>query len=168
MASLIGTLARKYAAMPLEPLVQQIANQLRNKSLADLITLRFLVTKMSGIDVSQDMSEVQVACLGGGPLMQAEAIDVTRILHPPPPSNDQERLNRGKPKATDKAEKSKARLLQALQKSELALPLVVAIAQARASCIFVARDNLGHTKQLGLAFDDVRYGGSRFPIGTAF
>ena len=142
--------------MPLEPLVQQIGNQLKRQSLADLITLKQLISKMSGIEIAQDMTKAQVACLAGGALMQREAIDLTQIRHPAPPTDDNERMTRGRPKKSPIFENSKQRLLQALQSSGLTLPILVAIVQAREACVFVATENLGHTKQLGLAFDDVR------------
>ena len=141
--------------MPLEPLVQQIANQLKKQSLADLITLKQLISKMSGIEIAQDQTKAQVACLAGGPLMQVEAIDLTQIHFPPPPTDENERTTRGRPKKAMVYENSRTRLLQALQNSNLTFPLLVSIAQAREACVFVATENLGHTKQLGLAFDDV-------------
>lgn len=155
VSSFIGRLAKRYTAMPLEPLVQQIGNQLKRQSLADLITLKQLISKMSGIEVAQDLTKAQVACLAGGPLMQREAIDLTQIRHPPPPTDDNERMSRGRPKKPPVYDNSRHRLIQALQSSGLTLPILVAIAQAREACIFVATENLGHTKQLGLAFDDV-------------
>lgn len=155
VSAFIGRLAKRYTAMPLEPLVQQIGNQLKRQSLADLITLKQLISKMSGIEVAQDLTKAQVACLAGGPLMQREAIDLTQIRFPPPPTDDNERMNRGRPKKPPVYDNSKQRLLQALQNSGLTLPILVAIAQAREACVFVATENLGHTKQLGLAFDDV-------------
>ncbi|KAG7531987.1 hypothetical protein FFLO_03926 [Filobasidium floriforme] len=154
VSSFIGRLAKRYTAMPLEPLMQQIGNQLKRQSLADLITLKQLISKMSGIEVAQDLTKAQVACLAGGPLMQREAIDLTQIRHPPPPTDDNERMSRGRPKKPPVYDNSRHRLIQALQSSGLILPILVAIAQAREACIFVATENLGHTKQLGLAFDD--------------
>jgi THO complex subunit 2 len=141
--------------MPLEPLVQQIGNQLKRQSLADLITLKQLISKMSGIEVAQDMTDAQLKCLAGGALMQREAIDLTQIRFPAPPTDDNERLTRGRPKKQLVYDNSRARLLQALRNSGLILPILVAIAQARAACIYVATENLGHTKQLGLTFDEV-------------
>ena len=141
--------------MPLGPLVQQIGNQLKRHSLADMIILKQLISKMSGIEVAQDLTKAQVACLAGGALMQKESIDLTQIRHPPPPTDDNERMMRGKPKKQQYFEGSRGRLVSALQKSGLTLPLLVAIGQAREACVFIATEALGHTKQLALAFDEV-------------
>lgn len=144
--------------MDLVPVIQQIANQLKNRSLADLITLKHLISKMSGIDPLHDISNHQIACFSGGPLLSAEGANATRSLNDEPPRTDIEKASalrtKKQPKKRANYDSSTKRLVGALQSTSLALPILIAIAQARKSCVFTAGESSRHTKQLGLSFDE--------------
>ena len=61
-----GALCRKYPhAMELAGLLQFLSNQLKGNNSLDLVVLKELVAKMSGIEVLEDMSESQLRAQAG-------------------------------------------------------------------------------------------------------
>lgn len=118
---------------------------------------------MSGIEPLQNVADSQVACFGGGPLLGAEGIDVTRPNDPEPPKGEAERTawskSDKKPEKKTSLEKSTRKLLSALLSTNLAQPILVSIAQARRALIFSAGDLASQTKQLSVNFDEVSIGG---------
>ena len=73
LASFAGAFYRKYVSMDCTPLLQYLANRLKQDNVTDLIVLSELVLKMSGIEPAGELSESQMAALSGGPLLQTEA-----------------------------------------------------------------------------------------------
>lgn len=158
VATFIGEIASKHAAMDLKPVIQQIANQLKTRSLADLITLKQLISNMSGIDPLENISKQQIECFSGGPILFAEGANATRSLNDEPPRTEVERSaaerSKKQPKKRAIFDGSTKRLAAALSDTNMTLPILVAIAQARKSCIFTAGESSRHTKQLALSFDE--------------
>lgn len=158
VATFIGEIASKHAAMDLKPVIQQIANQLKTRSLADLITLKQLISNMSGIDPLENVSKQQIECFSGGPILFAEGANATRSLNDEPPRTEVERTaaerSKKQPKKRAIFDGPTKRLAAALAETNMTLPILVAIAQARKSCIFTAGESSRHTKQLALSFDE--------------
>ena len=60
LSSFCGNLYKKYPSVELVGLLQYIANTLKSGQSLQLLLLRDLVTKMSGIDVLEDLSQEQL------------------------------------------------------------------------------------------------------------
>ncbi len=160
VSTFVGVLSRSTDKLHLEPLLQLFANRLKAKSLADLIALQTLIYEMTGIEALHNISDTQVACFSGGPVLSEEGAQATRIEHTEPPRADADRAAQLKmdkrPERKLQYEKPTQRLISALVGSGLAQPILIAIAQLRKTSVFTATATARHTKQLSLKFDEVR------------
>lgn len=120
--------------MDVSYILQYILNQLLEGNPKDLIVLRELISKMTGVEPVSDLSDSQVVALGGGRTLQSEALNPTTAV---------EKKNATK--------RSSLRLKVALQDSSLAVPLLVAVAVQRQECVFGNED--APLKYLGNLFD---------------
>ena len=66
-----GTVFRKYS-IELTGLLQYVANQLKAGKNFDLLVLKEVVQKMSGIEISEEVTAAQLEALAGGELLKAE------------------------------------------------------------------------------------------------
>jgi hypothetical protein len=126
-----------------EPILQYIVNQLRNDVSNDLIVLRELIQSMAGIYPQANLTDEQVSCMGGGPVLRIEALA---------------KETRGSLSVNVQATgiaKTTQKLIAALMKSSLTVPLLVAVAQQRESCIFKVPEHDTHLKYLSNLFDEV-------------
>ena len=131
-------LFRRYSA-DLTPLLKYIVHQLHNGQTTEIIVLRELIWKMAGIEPLPSLSDAQVAAMAGGPILRIEAVAAaTRGA----------RLDPG-----DAVLKGPQRLGKALLESNLALPLLIQIAQQRQSCVFQAPN--AYLKSLASLYDTV-------------
>lgn len=138
IASFTGMLFRRYSA-DLTPLLKYIVHQLHNGQTTEIIVLRELIWKMAGIEPLPSLSDAQVAAMAGGPSLRIEAVaSATRGA----------RLDPG-----DAVLKGPQRLGKALLESNLALPLLIQVAQQRQSCVFQAPN--AYLKSLASLYDTV-------------
>ncbi|KAI0729395.1 transcription factor/nuclear export subunit protein 2-domain-containing protein [Fomitopsis betulina] len=136
IASFTGMLFRRYSA-DLTPLLKYIVHQLHNGQTTEIIVLRELIWKMAGIEPLPSLSDAQVAAMAGGPSLRIEAVaSATRGA----------RLEPG-----DAVLKGPQRLGKALLESNLALPLLIQVAQQRQSCVFQAPN--AYLKSLASLYD---------------
>ncbi|KZT71598.1 hypothetical protein DAEQUDRAFT_763816 [Daedalea quercina L-15889] len=136
IASFTGMLFRRYSA-DLTPLLKYIVHQLHNGQATEIIVLRELIWKMAGIEPLPSLSDVQVTAMAGGPTLRIEAVaSATRGA----------RLDPG-----DAILKGPQRLGKTLLESNLALPLLIQVAQQRQSCAFQAPN--AYLKSLASLFD---------------
>ena len=115
---LCGHLAKKYSAIELSALLQYLVNTLKDNQSLDLLVLKELITRMTGKESLEDMSDAQVEAMAGGETLRSEAINFNNDMAP-------------KARA-----KGVARLKEALQKGTLGgdpltVPLLVLIAHTR-------------------------------------
>ena len=137
LATFAGTLCKRWN-IDVSFILQYILNQLRDGNPKDLVVLRELISKMTGIEPVSDLSDSQVVALGGGRTLQNEAISPTTMA---------EKKNVTK--------RSTTRLKLALSDSGLAVPLLIAVALQRQECVF--GDDDAPLKYLGNLFDQVKY-----------
>lgn len=71
LAVFCGTVFRKYS-IDLTGLLQYVANQLKAGKNFDLLVLKEVVQKMSGIEISEEVTSAQLEALAGGELLRAE------------------------------------------------------------------------------------------------
>lgn len=133
LATFAGTLCKRWN-IDVSQILQYILNQLHDGNSKDLIVLRELITRMSGIEPVSDLSDSQVVALGGGRTLQTEALNPTTLVE-----------RKGATK------RSTARLKAALTDSNLVVPLLVAVALQRQDCIYGDED--APLKYLGNLFD---------------
>ncbi|KAG1874783.1 transcription factor/nuclear export subunit protein 2-domain-containing protein [Suillus subalutaceus] len=136
LASFTGMLFRRYSA-DLSPLLKYVVHQLYNGQTTEIVVLRELIWKMAGIEPLPSLSDSQIAAMAGGPALRIEAVaSTTRGA----------RLDPG-----DAVLKGPQRLGKTMLETNLALPLLIQVAQQRQSCVFKAPD--AHLKSLASLFD---------------
>ena len=138
LASFCGHLAKKYAGIELSALLQYLVNTLKDNQSLDLLVLKELITRMTGSEALEDVSESQAQAMAGGDVLRSEAINFN---------------NATPPKARAKGI---ARLRDALQRGAkggdpLTVPLLVLIAQCRQAIIFKTDSN--HLKLVSQLYD---------------
>lgn len=133
-------LFRRYNA-DLTPVLSYIVHQLHNGQTTEIIVLRELIWKMAGIEPLPSLSDAQIQAMAGGPVLRIEAVaSATRGA----------RLDAG-----EAVLRGPQRLAKGLLESDLALPLLIQVAQQRQSSIFKASD--AHLKSLASLYDAVSY-----------
>ena len=138
LASFTGMLFRRYSA-DLSPLLKYIVHQLYSGQTTEIVVLRELIWKMAGIEPLPTLSDSQIAAMAGGPTLRIEAVAS---------SARGARLDPG-----DAVLKGPQRLGKALLDSQLALPLLVQVAQQRQSAVYKIPD--AHLKSLASLYDAV-------------
>ncbi|OSX60384.1 hypothetical protein POSPLADRAFT_1058548 [Postia placenta MAD-698-R-SB12] len=136
LASFTGTLFRRYGA-DITALIKYIVHQLHNGQTTELIVLRELIWKMAGIEPLPSLSDSQIAAMAGGPTLRIEAVASTT-------RGSRLELN-------DIAQKAPRRLGYSLLETNLALPLLIQVAQQRQACIYQAPN--AHLKPLASLYD---------------
>ena len=131
-----GKVFRRYSVMSPTPILQYVAEQLRQSNPTDLIVLEQITSSMAGIVSDTNFNEAQVLAMAGGELLQAQTM--LQLLD-----------RRHESKTTAK------RLLQALTRPRLAGQLLVLIAQERQTCVFKIPEHNAHLKLLGNLFDEL-------------
>ncbi|KAK3257881.1 hypothetical protein CYMTET_33047 [Cymbomonas tetramitiformis] len=120
LAAFCGHVTRKYPAFHLTALMQLLCNQLKNNQSIDLLVLKEVLAKMTGVEVLSDLSDDQVAAMAGGEQLRTEALTFTMT---------------GSAKSL---QKGAARLKDALMSKDdpMAVPFLVLIGQQRTSILF--------------------------------
>ncbi|XP_030637187.1 THO complex subunit 2 [Chanos chanos] len=141
LASLCGAVFRKYP-IELAGLLQYVTNQLKAGKSFDLLILKEVVQKMSGIEITDDMTSEQLEAMTGGDLLRAEGGYFGQVRNMKKPSQ---------------------RLKEALLEHDLALPLCLLMAQQRHGVVF-SESQHKHLKLVGKLYDQchdtlVQFGG---------
>jgi THO complex subunit 2 len=157
LASFAGELCRRHSQMiDCRPILHYITNQLRAGNPKDLIILREIISAMTAIDPLANLSDNQVSAMGGSATLRSEAIHPTvpTLKAPPLPGVEV----RAEPIVEKRGvtNKSSVKLMTSLEEDGLVLPLLIAVAQARESCVFTVSEEDAHMKHLSSLFDSVR------------
>lgn len=131
-----GKIFKRYSVMSPTPILQYVAEQLRQSNTTDLIVLREITTSMAGIVSDTDFNDSQVQSMAGGELLQAQTM--LQILD-----------RRHESRTTAK------RLIKSLTDPRLAGQILVSISQARQTCVFKVSEPDAHLKLLGNLFDEI-------------
>ena len=131
-----GKIFKRYSVMSPTPIVQYVAEQLRQANSADLIVLEEITKSMAGIVSDSTFNEQQVLAMAGGSLLQAQTM--LQLLD-----------RRHESKVTAK------RLMKSLTDSKLAGQVLVSLAQERKTCIFKIEEQDAHPKLLGNLIDQL-------------
>lgn len=139
LASFTGQLCKKYSGLDLTALCQYVANQLKDGETVDLLVLKELISKMALIDTLEDLSDSQIESLAGGETLRLEAL--------------LSQLHRASPKPVQKCvRRLRAALFgQGGRNQQLAVPLLILIAQQKLASVFTAETR--HLKLLGEIVD---------------
>lgn len=149
-------MCKKYN-VELVPILQYISNQLKSKQGLDLLLLKEIVQKMTGVEAAEDMTTEQLDAMGGGELLRSEVSIYLRdhdiivsfynwfSLLP---------IQAGYFGQVRSAKKSGSRLREAISVNDLAVTLCILMAQQR-NCIVYEDTNLLHTKLVGKLYDQV-------------
>jgi len=131
LASFCGNILKKYS-IELSGLLQYVANQLKAGKSLDLLILKEVIQKMSGIEISDEVTNDQLEALQGGELLKAEAAYFGQIRN---------------------TKKSSTRLKESLINEGLAVPLCVLMAQQRSGVVFMKSSENMHLKLVGKLAD---------------
>nr|XP_002128581.1 THO complex subunit 2-like [Ciona intestinalis] len=130
LASFCGAIFKKYT-IELSGLLQYVANQLKAGKSLDLLIMKEVVQKMSGIEISEEITTDQLEALAGGEILKAEGGYFGQIRN---------------------TKKSSNRLKEALLEQNLALPLCLLMAQQRQGIVFHEGEDI-HLKLVGKLTD---------------
>lgn len=144
LANFTGAVVKKYP-IELPGLLQFITNQLKVNRCLDLLILKEIVQKMTGIDTTEEMTDEQLEALGGGELLKSEGGTFNQVRN---------------------IKKSTARLKDALLENGLAMALCILMSQQRNCIVFGASaggETGAHLKLIGKLYDQcqetlVQYG----------
>jgi len=110
---------------------------------------------MTGIDPLANLSDTQVAALGGGPNLRGEAVNPTVPTTKPPPQPGVEQRTQAPVEKRGLTTKSAPTLVASLEQEKMTLPLLIVVAQTRDKCLFTVPDEEAHMKHLSTLFDSV-------------
>lgn len=141
LSQFCGAVFKKYAT-EITGLLQYIANQLKAGKSLDLLVLKEVVQKMSGVEASDEITKPQLEALAGGELLKAECAYFGQIRNTRKPS---------------------MRLRDALMEGQLTIPLCLLIAQQRNAIVYV-EEQKRHLKLIGKLYDEcqdnlIQFGG---------
>ncbi|KAH7100543.1 transcription factor/nuclear export subunit protein 2-domain-containing protein [Auriculariales sp. MPI-PUGE-AT-0066] len=143
LASFTGSLCRRYPQIEQLHVLQYIVNRLREDQINDIILLRELIAKSTGINPVEDLSSDAIVALTGGTTLRIEATASS---------------SRGilVDKATIQT-KATERLVAALQQhdSQLGRALLVLTARQSRSCVFLQKE-VRYLKSLSTLYDAVQ------------
>ena len=139
LASFSGQLLRRWAT-PLDPqhLLRFVLHRLNNREAVEVVVLKELILNMAGIEPVENLSEGQITALTCGPTVAIEALASS---------------TRGALQARP-LDRPTEKLMTALVKNDLAVPLLILLAQHRQSYVF--RTHNASLKTLSSLFDEVR------------
>merc|ERR1719468_911185 len=130
LAMFCGAVYKKYN-IELTGLLQYVANQLKAKNSLDLLIVKEVVNKMGGIEAVEEMTAEQLEAFSGGELLRQEAGNFNQVKN---------------------TRKSSQRLKECLMEMNLAVPLVLLMAQ-QGSCVVYQETEEAHLKLVGKLFD---------------
>jgi len=141
LSQFCGAVFKKYPT-DITGLLQYIANQLKAGKSLDLLVLKEVVQKMSGVEANDEITPSQLEALAGGELLKAEGAYFGQIRNTRKPS---------------------MRLRDALMEGKLTLPLCLLIAQQRNAIVYVEEQSR-HLKLIGKLYDQcqdnlIQFGG---------
>ena len=131
-----GKVFKRYSFMNPTPIVQYVADQLRQGNSTDLIVLEEITKSMAGIISDTNFNEAQIIAMGCGDLLQAQTM--LQLLD-----------RRHESKTTAK------RLMKSLTESRLAGQVLILLAQERQTGVFKIEEQNAHPKLLGNLFDQL-------------
>lgn len=130
LASFCGAVFKKYS-IDLTGLLQLVANQLKAERSLDLLVLKEIVQKMTGIESTEQATQDQLEAMCGGELLKAEGGYFHQLRN---------------------TKKSSQRLKDSLLEQDLALPLCLLMAQQK-NCILYREQEASHLKLVGKLYD---------------
>ncbi|KAG6015939.1 hypothetical protein E4U43_004473 [Claviceps pusilla] len=130
-----GKVFRRYQLLSPTPVLQYVNDQLFRGNSTDMIILKEFISSMGGIVDAADFTDYQVLSMAGGAWLRRHT------------------LIRAQDRRFDNVKSSK-RLIQALEKSNLAARLLLNLAQYRQAAIFQVPEDEAHIKYLSTVVDD--------------
>ncbi|XP_055386448.1 THO complex subunit 2 [Condylostylus longicornis] len=130
LASFCGSIYKKYN-IELSGLLQYVANQLKSQRSLDLLILKEVVQKMTGIEATEEMTNEQLNAMSGGELLRGEAGYFSQVRN---------------------TKKSSQRLKEALANNDLAVTLCLLMAQQK-HCVIYRETARNHLKLVGKLYD---------------
>jgi THO complex subunit 2 len=130
LANFCGAIYKKYT-IELSGLLQYVGNQLKAHKSLDLLILKEVVQKMTGIEAAEEMTVEQLSAMSGGEMLRGEAGYFSQVRN---------------------TKKSSQRLKEALASNDLAVALCLLIAQQK-NCVIYRETSDSHLKLVGKLYD---------------
>ncbi|XP_060572351.1 THO complex subunit 2-like isoform X2 [Ruditapes philippinarum] len=130
LANFAGSICKKYQ-VDLAGMMQYVTNQLKAGKSIDLLLMREIVQKMSGIEISEEITMDQLEAMSGGELLRQEGGYFTQVRN---------------------TKKSSNRLKDTVLEHDLALALCLLISQHRDAVIY-KEGSARHLKHFGKLYD---------------
>ncbi|KAB7500107.1 THO complex subunit 2 [Armadillidium nasatum] len=148
LSSFSGSVCKKYS-LDLGGILQFIANQLKSEKSIDLLLLKDIVQKMGGTDSMEDLTPDQLEAMFGGEHLRREA---------------------GQYLQEKNTKRSSMRLKDSLIENNLAIPILLLMAQQRSSIVYNQTES-PHLKLVGKLYDQcqdtmVQFGSYLFQMIT--
>lgn len=80
LSSFTGAMCKKYN-IELVPILQYVSNQLKSKQGLDLLLLKEIVQKMTGVEAAEEMTTEQLDAMAGGELLRSEVTIIIDYTH---------------------------------------------------------------------------------------
>lgn len=131
-----GRVFKRYSVMSPTPILQYVAERLRQGHSTELIALEEIISSMAGIVSDTNFNESQVLSMAGGELLQSQTM--LQLF--------------------DKRHESRTtarRLIKSLVDLKLAGQFLISIAQERQTCVYKIPEHDSHVKLLGNIFDEI-------------
>ncbi|XP_048243407.1 THO complex subunit 2-like [Haliotis rufescens] len=130
LANFAGCICRKYQ-VELAGIMQYVANKLKAGKSIDLLLLREVVQKMTGVEISEEITNDQLEAMTGGELLRQEGGYFAQVRN---------------------TKKSSTRLKETLLEHDLALSLCLLMSQQR-NCVVFKEGSNRHLKLVGKLYD---------------
>lgn len=131
---------RRHREMEPEVILQYIVHRLHARSSKEVLLLQEIISSMTSIETPVELNDNQIKAYGGGPVLYTELISQAT------------RGSRSAGLRRDNMDGQRRLIKSLMSGKQLALPLLITLAQYRADCSFKAQ---GHPRYLGTVFDDV-------------
>ncbi|KAG9026250.1 THO complex subunit 2 [Tulasnella sp. JGI-2019a] len=142
LGSFVGKMLRRHRLMDPELFLEFIVHRLRATSSKEVLVLKEIIGTMTSIEPLVDLNDQQVLAFGGGPRLCTEVISQST------------RGSRSSAVRRDNVE-GMGRLKRSLMNGQkLALPLLIVLAQYRATCSYRVKTEEMHPKYLSSLFDE--------------
>ncbi|BFZ57527.1 THO2 plays a role in transcriptional elongation [Savitreella phatthalungensis] len=129
ISDFVSKMYRRYSHMDPGPICLFAAKRLHLNSALEIIVIQDLLREMGGIGVANDLSDEQLAGCTGGPLLRARSLKLINT--------------------SEQSQKTGSRLMAALERTRLTVPLLCLIAKQASEAPFLIGDADAHLKLLG-------------------
>lgn len=76
-----GLLFKRYPNLDMIPILEYLLNQLNGDGIFDLVILKEIIEKMTGCESRENISDIMIEALGGGPILKSEMVSLAKTVN---------------------------------------------------------------------------------------